>query len=49
MHLLNANYLGHEQMNDGGWSILTVVEYVGDLGECRLKSVVENELPFKPD
>jgi hypothetical protein len=27
---------------------VTVVEYVGELGECRLKVVVENTLPFKP-
>jgi len=48
LELINANHLGGPNQTHTGWGILTLVEYVGDFGECRMKTVMENTLPFKP-
>jgi hypothetical protein len=48
MHLMQGNYLGGQHKTDSGWDYVTVIDYVGDMGECLLKVLPENTLPFKP-
>lgn len=42
------NYLGGEKATQGGWEYVTLAQYTGDSGKCRLKKIAVNELPFKP-
>lgn len=47
--LWQGNYLGGEQKDPGGWDFVTLVHFVGELGECRVRVFEERELPFKPN
>lgn len=47
--LWKGNYLGGEQKDPGGWDFVTLVRFVGELGECRVRVLLEKDLPFKPN
>ncbi len=43
-----GDYVYGQRFSFGEWGFVTLLHFVGDLGECRCEVIRENELPFKP-